>query len=96
MTLVIIHRIHYLSSHWPTANYGNQRNLGCLPFYRKIRLGCRKHNGKQFTSLPRKYHIRYGLNPKKGEFVLRESGTEKEPRSLLMVSNIPFGLYQPE
>ena len=26
--------------------------LGCLPFDRKIRLGCRKHNGKRFTSLP--------------------------------------------
>ena len=27
-------------------------NLGCLPFERKIRLGCRKHNCKRFTSLP--------------------------------------------
>ena len=25
---------------------------GCLPFDRKIRLGWRKHNGKQFASLP--------------------------------------------
>ena len=25
---------------------------GCLPFDRKIRLGCPKHNGKRFTSLP--------------------------------------------
>ena len=33
---------------------------------------------------------------KKGEFELRESGTEKEPRNWLMVSNIPFGSYQPE
>ena len=33
---------------------------------------------------------------KKGEFVQRESGTEKEPRNWLMVSNIPFGLYEPE
>ena len=41
----------------------------CLPFDRKNRLACRKHNGKRFTSLPYKYHIRYGLNPKKGEFV---------------------------
>ena len=39
---------------------------GCLPFDRKIRLGCRKHNGKRFTSLPQNCHIRYGLNPKKG------------------------------
>ena len=26
--------------------------LGCLPFDRRNRLGCRKHNGKPFTSLP--------------------------------------------
>ena len=57
-------------------------DLGCLPFDRKIRLGCRKHNGKRFTSLPQNCHIRYGLNPKRGEFVWRESGTEKEPRNL--------------
>ena len=31
----------------------------------KIRLGCWKHNGKRFTSLRQKCHIRYGLNPKK-------------------------------
>ena len=37
-----------------------------------------------------------GWIQKKGEFVLRESGTEKEPRNWLMVSNIPFGSYQPE
>ena len=39
---------------------------------------------------------RNGLNPKKGEFVSRESGTDKELRNWLMVSNIPFGSYQPE
>ena len=33
---------------------------------------------------------------KKGEFVSRESGTEKVLRNWLMVSNIPFGSYQPE
>ena len=33
---------------------------------------------------------------KKGEFVSCESGTKKELRNWLMVSNIPFGLYQPE
>ena len=27
-------------------------DVGCLPFDRKIRLGCRRHNGKRFTSLP--------------------------------------------
>ena len=32
---------------------------------------------------------------KKGEFVSREFGTEKEPRNWLMVRNIPFGLYEP-
>ena len=37
-----------------------------------------------------------GWIQKKGELVLRESGTEKEPRNWLMVSNIPFGSYQPE
>ena len=39
---------------------------GCLPFDRKIRLGCWKHNGKQFASLLKNCHIRYGLNPKRG------------------------------
>ena len=29
-----------------------QFHTGCLPFDRKIQLGCRKHNGKLFTSLP--------------------------------------------
>ena len=33
---------------------------------------------------------------KKGEFVLCESGTDQELRNWLMVSNIPFGSYQPE
>ena len=33
---------------------------------------------------------------KKGEFVSRESGTEKKLRNWLMVSNIPFGSYQPK
>ena len=32
--------------------YDNVEDLGCLLFDRKIRLGCRKHYGKQFTSLP--------------------------------------------
>ena len=27
-------------------------DLGCLPFDRKIRLGCQNHNGKRFASLP--------------------------------------------
>ena len=32
--------------------YDNVEDLGCSPFDRKIQLGCRKHYGKQFTSLP--------------------------------------------
>ena len=43
-------------------------NYGCLPFDRKIRLGCRKLNGKRFTSLPQNCLICYGLNPKRGEY----------------------------
>ena len=43
-----------------------RRVVGCLPFDRKIRLECEKHNGKRFTNLQQKCHIRYGLNPKKG------------------------------
>ena len=57
------------------------RHPGCLPFDRKIRLGCQKHNGKQFTSWPQNCHIRYGLNPKKGRicvvWVWNREGTEK-------------------
>ena len=54
---------------------------GSLPFDRKIRLRFRKHNGKRFTSLPQKCHIRYGLNPKEGRicvaWVWNREGTEK-------------------
>ena len=57
------------------------KDMGCLPFDRKIRLGCRKHNGKRFASLPWKCHIRYGLNPKKGRicvaWVSNREGTKK-------------------
>ena len=45
-----------------------------------MRLGCRKHNGKRFTSLQLKCHIRFGLNPKKGEvlsWVWNRERTEK-------------------
>lgn len=52
-----------------------------LPFDRKIRLGCRKHNGNRFTSTPQNCHIRYGLNPKHGRicvaWVWNRQGTEK-------------------
>ena len=57
------------SSHWkiPRTNGNSEKVVpGCLPFDRKIRLECEKHNGKGFTNLPQKCHIRYGLNPKKG------------------------------
>ena len=57
--------------------------LVCLPFDRKVHLGCQKHNSKRFTSLSQNCLIRYSLNPKRGEFVQHESGTEKEPRSWL-------------
>ena len=67
--------------------------LWCLPFDREIRLGCPKHNGKRFTSLPQNCHIRYGLNPKKGAYLCSVS---LEPRRNRMVSNIPFGSYQLE
>ena len=54
---------------------------GCLPFDRKIRLGCPKHNRKRFISLLQKCHIRYGLNPKKGRVcvasVWSREGAEK-------------------
>ena len=43
--------------------------------------GCRKHNGKRFSSLPRNCHIRYSLNPKMGRIcvarVWNREGTEK-------------------
>ena len=55
------------------------RDLGCLPFDRKIRLGCQKHN--RFTSLPQNCHIHYGLNLNKGQIcvarVSNREGTEK-------------------
>ena len=68
---------------WPLRDSNNRFNWNkwCLQFDRKIRLGCRKHNGKRFTSLPQNCHIRYGLNPKMGgicvEWVWNREGTEK-------------------
>ena len=49
-----------------TCDKNDTSNQGCLPFDRKIRLGCRKHNGKRFTSLRKNCHIRFVLNPKEG------------------------------
>ena len=46
--------------------HAGEVSRGAYHFDRKIRLGCRMHNGKRFTSLPQNCHIRYGLNPKKG------------------------------
>ena len=36
---------------WDLQGFEEPRVMGCLPFDRKIRLGCRKHNGKPFTIL---------------------------------------------
>ena len=58
--------------------------LGCLPFDREIRLGCRKHNGKRFTSLPQNCHIRYGLNPKKGAYLCSVSLEPRRNREILV------------
>ena len=77
-------------------------DIGCLPFDRKIRLGCRKHSGKRFISLPPKCHIRYGLNPKKGRicvaWVWNREGTEKlvngKQHSFLVVPTGMKGLPQ--
>ena len=58
-------------------------------------MGCRKKNGKQFTSLPHNYHIRYGLNP---EREVNASGTEKfvngKQHSVWVVPNGMNGLPQ--
>lgn len=54
-----------------------ERDQGWLPFERKIRLGCWKHDGKRLTNLPHNCNIRCGLNAKKGEFVCSVS---LEPR----------------
>ena len=43
------------SSHWKIPGTGGNSEKvvqGCLPFDRKSRLGCRKHSGKRFASLP--------------------------------------------
>ena len=57
------------------------KNLGCLPFNRKIRSGSWKHNGKRYTSLPQNCYMRYDLNPKKGRicvaWVWNRERTEK-------------------
>ena len=79
------HCVLFLTSHliFFSTNFWREKkqNQGCLPFDRKIWLGCRKQNGKRFTSLPQNCHIRYGLNPKKGwsceAWVWNREGTEK-------------------
>ena len=74
----------YPLSEWAlnvTCPAGKSACPGCLPFERKIRLGCQKHNGRRFTGLPQNCHIRYGLNSKKGRiceaWVWSREGTEK-------------------
>ena len=82
MWLVGIKPIRYKRCNFKNifSHFLHKWNHGCLPFDRKMRLGCRKHNGMRFTSLPLKCHIRFGLNPKKGEvlsWVWNRERTEK-------------------
>ena len=58
--------------------------------YNKIGMLC---PSKKLSPLP--HPLRFE-SKKKGEFVSRESGTEKKLRNWLMVSDVPFGSYQPE
>ena len=70
---------------------------GYLPFDRKIRLVCVE--SIRVSDLPVYRRNATSVTvwiQKMGEFVSRESGTKTEPRNWLMVSSIPFGLYQPE
>ena len=46
---------------------------------RKILLGCRKHNGKRFTSFPAELPHPLRFESKNGANLCSESGTEKEP-----------------
>ena len=41
-----------------------RKKLGCLPFDRKIRLGCRKHNGKRLESKKRANLCSVSLEPR--------------------------------
>ena len=52
-----------------TIRVWDSRELGCLPFGRKIRLGCRKHNGKRFIRLPQSATSVTVWIHKGGEFV---------------------------
>ena len=65
-----------------------------LTIWQKNLVGCQKHNGKRFTSLPQNFHIHYRLNPKKGRICVAWVWNWEVGK--LMVSNIPFGLYQPK
>ena len=53
--------------------FSPRRSQECLPHDRKIWLGCRKHYGKRFTSLPQNCNMRYGFNQKRGR-MRREIG----------------------
>ena len=46
---------------------------------RKILLGCRKDNGKRFTSFPAELPHPLRFESKNGANLCSESGTEKEP-----------------
>ena len=45
-------RVHSLIKADISGLVSHNLDQRCLPFDRKIRLGCRKHNGKRFASLP--------------------------------------------
>ena len=67
-------------------------------FDRKIRFRCEKHNGKLFTNLPQKCHIRYGLNPKKGRICVGKqhsvwfipTGVKGLPQNVLLNFRLEF------
>ena len=65
-------------------------NIWCLPFDRKVRLGCRKHNGKRFTSVRQNCHIRYGLNPKRENLC---SASLEPRRNREMVNNKQHSIW---
>ena len=67
--------------HEPRNNFQATKYLGYLPFDRKIRLGCEKHNGKRFFNLPPEMPHPLRFESKKRRicvaWVWNREGTEK-------------------
>ena len=81
---------------WDPVKLGSTENRGSYHFTEKSGWGVESKMVSDLAVYRGNTTSVTGWIQKKGEIVLCESGIEKEVRNWLMVSNIPFGSYQPE